>query len=249
MSPFRRPVIGLASHPAQAHYGETALPAQGVADAYVGAVWAAGGQPTILPATVPPGAAAGFLDALDGVILTGGGDVDPARYGQPRHELTTGIMAERDELEIELTVLAVRRALPLLAICRGIQVLNVALGGSLIQDLVTAGHQRHESQRLPPTRHDVQVIPATVLAAIAGSPCLRVNSLHHQAVGRLGHGLRPVAVAADGTTEAVALDGPGWALGIQWHPELMYAADPVQLALFRALVERARARADSEPVS
>jgi putative glutamine amidotransferase len=236
-----RPVIGLTSVPSTVRYADTDLPSYSIADAYIQAVWAAGGLPVALTAAAPPAAAAGYAAALDGLILTGGGDVDPARYGQPRDELTGSIVPARDAFEIELARLALARDLPVFAICRGIQVLNVACGGSLVQDLVTAGRDPHRRPTMPPVYHDVTIGPRTLLAAVTATSRLRVNSIHHQSVRRVGRGLRQAAVAPDGTVESVERREPGWVLGVQWHPELMYAEDPAQFALFRALVDQARA--------
>jgi putative glutamine amidotransferase len=213
-----------------------------VSVAFVQAVWAAGGAPVLLPTALPADSAASFLDKLDGLILTGGGDVDPEFYGDAREESTTGVVAERDAFEIGIARRAVALRLPVLAVCRGIQVLNVALGGSLIQDLVTAGWDEHHSVQSPSAMHDVHVAPGTLLAAAVEVERMRVNSLHHQAVRGLGQRLRPAAVATDGIVEAVELEGPGWALGVQWHPELMLQSDPIQLRIFRELMGQARSR-------
>ena len=239
---FSRPVIGLTAAPGDSRYGAAVLPHQSVSVAFVQALWAAGGEPVLLPTALPADSASGFLGKLDGLILTGGGDVDPEWYGEAREEFTVGVVPERDAFEIEMARRAVARRLPILAVCRGIQVLNVSLGGSLIQDLVNAGWDNHHIGQPPTAFHDVHVGPGTRLAAAVGVERMRVNSLHHQAVRRLGRGLRPAAVAADGIVEAVELEGPGWALGVQWHPELMLETDPVQLTIFRAVIGQARGR-------
>jgi putative glutamine amidotransferase len=245
----RRPVIGLTGAPAVVRYADTDLPAYSIVDAYVESVWSAGGLPVMLTPAASPASAAGYADMLDGLILTGGGDVDPARYGQPREELTDRVVPARDDFEIELTRLALARGLPVFAVCRGIQVLNVACGGTLIQDLATAGRRQHSSPVMPPLYHDVAITPGTLLAETTGATRLRVNSIHHQSVRQVGDGLAQSAVAADGTIEAVERREPGWVLGVQWHPELMAAEDTAQRALFRALVDHARAiRARPTPI-
>jgi putative glutamine amidotransferase len=236
-----RPVIGLTAAPATTRYADTDVPSYSIVDAYVESVWSVGGLPVTLTPAASPASAAGYAAMLDGLILTGGGDVDPARYGHPREELTDRVVPARDDFEIELTRLALARGLPVFAVCRGIQVLNVACGGTLIQDLVTAGRERHSSPVMPPVYHDVAIRPGSLLAETTGATCLRVNSFHHQSVRALGQGLAQAAVAPDGTIEAVERREPGWILGVQWHPELMAAEDTEQLALFSALVDQARA--------
>lgn len=237
----KRPKIGITMAPDERDQGFAVVPVQNIPAHFVRAVWEAGGLPIPAPTTaVPPAASAEYVDMLDGLILTGGGDVDPANYGQPRHELSTRIVTERDTREIELTRRALARGMPILAVCRGMQILNVTLGGSLHQDLITAGRDDHQLNRPPRGgSHKVTITPGSLLAHAIGTEYLQVNSLHHQAVHRLGKDLQPVAVAPDGTVEAIEITGKSWALGVQWHPEWMYQEDPKQLGLFRAVVHQA----------
>ena len=215
--------------------------------AYVRAIERAGGVPVLLTPYHSPAALASLWERLDGVLLTGGGDIAPARFGETPHPETSLISEERDVLELELvTRRAIDDAVPLLAICRGIQVLNVALNGTLHQHVPdefgatithSQGGPRHERT------HEVVVEPGSLLARVAGSEQLRVNSFHHQAINKLGDGLRPVAWADDKVIEAVELPGAaGFVLAVQWHPEELVEHDPAALHLFEALVAAARTR-------
>ena len=235
----RRPVIGLAAALGSVHYGSRPIPGHIVPEIYLAAVWSACGQPVVITSGIPLEAAPRYLDLLDGLILTGGGDVNPARYGRQREALTFGVSDSRDAMELTLARHAIARQLPVLAICRGSQVLNVALGGTLVQDLVTAGRDDHRTAGAAPTSHDVSIRSGSLLAEVMGSDRLHVNSLHHQGVDDLGEGMQVSALAPDGSIEAIERDGPGWALGVQWHPELMCPDEPVQQRLFRAHVAQA----------
>jgi putative glutamine amidotransferase len=197
---------------------------------YLAATERAGGIAVLLPApgTVLAeetaaedvlGRAEEVLRRVDGLVLTGGADVDPARYGQLPGERTSPPRAARDAWEIALTTAALRRGVPLLAVCRGLQVLNVALGGSLHQHLPdVAGHDGH--QPAPGTFGTVEVStePGSRTAELIG-PRVRVHCHHHQALARLAPGLTVTARADDGTVEAAEVSGPAFALGVQWHPE------------------------------
>jgi putative glutamine amidotransferase len=213
-------------------------------DAYLRAVQEAGGIPVLLPPHLDGAALEALWPRLDGVLLTGGGDVDPARFGEAPHPKTAEVSEARDRLEIDVTERAVRAGRPLLAICRGIQVLNVALGGSLHQDIAsdTGGAIVHAqtAPRDQPT-HPVKVMgEGTRLGATLGAPEVEVNSMHHQAIKRLGRGLREVAWAPDGIIEGIegVDDGP-LVLGVQWHPEELVARDAAARNLFRALIASA----------
>jgi gamma-glutamyl-gamma-aminobutyrate hydrolase PuuD len=159
------------------------------------------------------------IDRIDGLVLTGGADVDPARYGELPAERTSGPRVQRDEWEIALTRAALRRDLPLLAICRGLQVLNVVLGGTLHQHLPDlTGHEGHQPGPGVFGAVDVNIEPGTRTAELIG-PRVRVSCHHHQALARLAPGLKVAGRAADGTVEAVEVPGRSFALGVQWHPE------------------------------
>jgi putative glutamine amidotransferase len=212
---------------------------------YAQAVWQAGGIPVVLPPIDEPEA---FLSSLNGLLLTGGGDIDPQQYGAATtHPLTYGVSETRDRFEIALIRAALERDLPVLAICRGIQVLNVALGGTLYQHLPdeipnALNHRQHELG-IPSgeVAHPVTIVPESLLARIIGTTELMVNSYHHQAVATLATPLRVVAVAPDGVIEAVELPGQSFVLAVQWHPERLFERFPAHFALFAALVDAARA--------
>lgn len=205
---------------------------------YVAAVERAGGVAVGLPAQ--PEALAELLPILDGLLLSGGGDVTPELFGQDCHPKTRQIDRQRDDFELALVREWVSADRPLLAICRGIQVLNVALGGSLIQDIADQVahplvHQRSEGE----ARHLIRLQPASQLASLLGDDGLEVNSYHHQAVQDLAPGLKVVAWAADGVVEGVEMPGVRFVVGVQWHPELMFESDARQLQLFVGLWEAA----------
>jgi putative glutamine amidotransferase len=218
---------------------------------YLNAVQQAGGAPVPLPPQLTPAARAEILRRVQGVLLTGGGDVDPARFGETPHPTTAEVSSARDTLEIELTRWALAQHVPLLAVCRGLQVLNVALGGSLYQDIPSEpGSPLDHSQaglqgraRHVPTHH-VKVRDGSRLAGILGALEVDVNSFHHQAIKRLGGGLVDVAWAPDSIIEGVELTEPDqFVVGVQWHPEELVGSDRAALSLFTALVQRARERA------
>jgi putative glutamine amidotransferase len=215
---------------------------------YIRAVQAAGGIPILLTPHFTPQVQAALWQRLDGLLLTGGGDIEPARFGQARHPAVDDVSPARDELEIGLTRRALDDDVPLFAICRGIQVLNVALGGTLVQDIPAEvpGALAH-SQKAPrhePT-HPVKVMgEGTRLGRVLGALELDVNSMHHQAIQRLGEGLREVAWAPDGVIEGVEMPGDDrFVLGVQWHPEELVGHDPAARNLFAALVDAAGQRA------
>lgn len=209
-----------------------ALPA-----AYVDAVRAAGGVPVLLA----PGEsdAAELLARLDGLVLSGGGDLHPKHSGADGHGSVYGTCEERDEFEVALVRAAIAAGLPTLAICRGLQVLNVARGGTLHGHLpdVVGEHTPHRASQLEPTSHPVRLAPASALARVLDRAALAsVPSWHHQAIDRLGAGLMPVAWAADGVIEAIeAEDAPGL-VAVQWHPELDIASGAPGRRLFDHLL-------------
>lgn len=215
--------------------------------AYTSAVEAAGGVPLVLPPLAELAGAARVLDVADALLLTGGEDVDPERYGASHHPTVEVVSPERDATEIALVEAARRRSLPTLAICRGIQLLNVAFGGSLVQDIAaerpnSLPHDR-EGERTERV-HDLEIESGSRLARALGATHLAVNSLHHQAVDRVAEGLRATAWAPDGIIEGVEWVGDDrwWAVGAQWHPEELVAgsAPSPDRGLFRALIAEAR---------
>lgn len=221
------------------------LPSQAfhlVADDYVRAVENAGGIPVLIPLCGSFETVKALLDRVDGVLLTGGNDVDPTRYGEFIQKEVGQLEPERDEQDLAVARYVVENTQkPLLCICRGIQVLNVALGGTLFQDLGKAGHCDHFVGCSPQTHpvHQVKITPNTLLADIIGAEELAVNSYHHQAVKQLAPGLVAGAVATeDGTIESIELPGERMVLATQWHPEMMYTT-PLQQKVFERLVQQA----------
>lgn len=244
-----KPIIGITPSPSTDTLSHGTFVRYAMAAPYVEAVLAAGGVPVVLP---PQDDHAGLLlDTVDGLLLSGGGDVEPSRYGAvERHPTVYGINPERDRFELDLIAEALRRDQPLLCICRGIQVLNVALGGTLVQDIasqpdlpVRVEHRQQEVGLAPDDLgHDVAIDLNSPLRRLAASASLGVNSYHHQAVDRLASDLLAIAHAPDGLIEAATLPSRGFVLAVQWHPELMFERHPEQLQLFLALTEAASAQ-------
>jgi putative glutamine amidotransferase len=224
-------LIGISSYARDGQPPAFSLPC-----GYVDGIRAAGATPLVLP----PGETqpAHLLDLLDGLILAGGGDIAPAAYGGEPHETIYAVSEERDEFEFTLARAALaRRDIPLLCICRGMQVLNVVCGGTLHAHVPERFGDR-VAHRLPPrltSRHAVRIETDTRLAHILGATQVEACSWHHQAIDRLGEGLRPLAWAADGVIEAVEHTVHPWCLGVQWHPEMQLDEAP-QRGLFAALV-------------
>jgi putative glutamine amidotransferase len=215
-----------------------------VNSAYLHAVQRAGGVPVALPPQLDSDALARLLAEIHGLLLAGGGDMDPALFGELSHPTLYEVAPSRDALETTAVRVVMGRRRPILAVCRGIQVLNVALGGSLYQDLGTdPGTELRHGQQEPrdqPT-HKVVVEPGSHLARILDTEELEVNSMHHQAVKRLGAGLRAVAWAPDRIVEGVeAEDGSRFVVGVQWHPEELVGHSEPARRLFAALVDEAR---------
>jgi putative glutamine amidotransferase len=221
-------------------------------EAYVEAVRAAGAEAVLLL----PGAPPDLLDSLDGLILTGGRDIDPAEYGEsPQDNMDLDVDRERDALELPLARAAVQKDIPVLGICRGIQVLNVAMGGTLYQDITLAGlprdsHQQRKFTPVPPYDaevHRVAVESGGQMRSIAEAGALGVNTFHHQVIKQAASGLivtaRSVEQAGQGVIEAVEDPNHRFLLGVQWHPERMWRRDGAGARLFAALVRAARRRA------
>jgi len=234
----KRPVIGITIG-----YSTQDREIFALRDDYVRAVEKAGGLPVVLapgaPEDAPP-----LLDHLEGLLLTGGADVDPRLYGEAPHETVTRVIPERDAMEIALCRLALRRDMPLLAICRGHQVLNVATGGTLIQDLPSQwkGAVNHdpEGERWSPA-HQVRILPGTRLREILGQETVEVNSFHHQAVREPGQGAIVSAYGEeDDIVEGIEIPDRRLAVGVQWHPEAFWDKDGRFQPLFEALVKASR---------
>ena len=237
------PLIGVSTSISVGKYPERAY----VNTAYLRAIQQAGGIPLLLPPPLDPDPLAVLWQRLDGLVLTGGDDIDPARFGEAPHPRTTGVSESHDTLEIALVHRALEDDVPLFAICRGLQVVNVALGGSLYQDIAdqtgSAIEHSQKERRDQPT-HAVKVMgEGTRLGKILGALELNVNSMHHQAIKKLGKGLREVGWAPDGVIEAAELeDSQRFLVGVQWHPEELVGRDPAARNLFASVVDEARKR-------
>src|SRR5215212_530696 len=233
-----RPLVGITTYITPARFGSWEEESALVPADYVRAIERAGGRPLLVPPS--DDAVEETLDALDGVVFSGGSDLDPQLYGQKAHAETKGVVPERDRGELALLQAALARDMPVLAVCRGSQVLNVALGGDLVQHLPeVVGDEKHKHTPGEYADHHVTVEPETRLGSLLGDRA-PVKSHHHQGFGRLGDGLRQAARAEDGTVEALEDPSRRFALGVLWHPE---AGE--DLRLFEALVEEARAYRES----
>jgi putative glutamine amidotransferase len=228
-----RPLIGITAYAEEASWGVWKVPAALAPLAYVHSVEAAGGRPLLVPPT--DDGVEETLSVLDGLVFTGGPDLDPEIYDAEPHPETKNVRPDRDRAEIALLTAALERDLPVLAICRGSQVLNVALGGDLEQHVPDrVGHEGHKETPGTFSEHAVEVASGSRLNEILGDE-ITVKSHHHQGYGALGRGLEPVALADDGTLEALEDPRRTFALGVLWHPE---AGD--DLRLFEELVREAR---------
>lgn len=236
-----RPVIGVTACPGAIAEEHDTMAVQAVPDDYLDMLDSVGLAALVIPVRGSPAGSADLTDRVDGLLLTGGGDVAPARYAAELRPQTTGVDARRDAAEIEMVRVACQRGLPVLAVCRGIQLLNVALGGTLVQDLPTAdppcaGHMALHSWN--GTAHPVRLEPGTLLHRLLG-PEIPVNSLHHQAVDTVAPGLRVCARAPDGVIEAVEHRGERFVVGLQWHPEML-GPGHVSSAVFREFAAAAQ---------
>ena len=242
MTSQKRPLIGVCgSHNVEALQ-------LFVRENYLQSVIAAGGLPVLLPHTRDEALAAEMLDGLDGLLLSGGGDVDPARYGEEMIPACDEPDAQRDDFELLIGRLALDRGMPVFGICRGIQLLTVLMGGSLYQDIETQlGIERIRHQQEPPYEspvHSVRFIPDGLLAKITGAQEVRTNSMHHQAVKDAGPRLIVEGMSGDGVIEAVRAAHTDDVFAVQYHPEYMAAADEHAARLFRYLVQRSKAYAE-----
>ena len=237
-----KPLVGISC--CTKLFGTYGMPNHAASDTYVRAVdQVVGGVPVLIPANGDAADIETLLDRLDGIILTGSrSNVQPRLYGGPPHAEGTPEDSKRDDTTLPLIRACIARGVPLLAICRGLQELNVALGGTLhqrLQDL--PGRMDHSTPLHPDPRvrtgkaHEVRVVPGSWLHRVAGVVALPINSLHNQGIDRLAPGLVAEAVAPDGTVEAVrCVSCPGLVVGVQWHPEYDFASDAVSRAIFAA---------------
>lgn len=215
-------------------WGVWDLPAAVIPLAYVSAIESAGGRPLLVPPSLE--GVEETLDAVDGLLFSGGADIDPAEYGHEAHPETTNLRPERDRGELALLRAALDRDVPVLAVCRGSQVLNVARGGDLVQHLPDeVGDEKHKHTPGVFADHHVEVKQGTRLGSLLGDRA-PVKSHHHQGFGRVGEGLVEAAWAEDGTLEAIEDPDKRFAVGVLWHPE-----EGDDAALFRTLVDEARA--------
>ncbi len=206
-------------------------------DYYVQAVQRAGGLAVLLPPTAEEALLNDYIELCQGLVFTGGGDFDPACWGEEASPESGDIDPRRDQFELGLAARAMQQRRPVLGICRGCQLLNVAAGGSLWQDIrSTIGHAQKAPRHYP--IHAIFIEPGSRLAGIMQSTEIRVNSFHHQAVKRLGHGLAITAMAGDGTIEAIESRGAHFCIGVQWHPECM--RDIYSARLFKAFIASLR---------
>jgi putative glutamine amidotransferase len=205
--------------------------------------------PILIPLALDPSALLRFFAQADGLLLTGGGDIAPERYAAPPSPRIRSVDPERDALELLLARWAVERGKPILGICRGLQVINIALGGTLIQDIASEvpGALPHDGPDTPPDAvlHDVDVAEGSLLRALTGLASVEANSSHHQAAQQLGIGLEATARSADGIVEALEAAGHPFAVAVQWHPERLWGR-PETRGLFMGLI---RAAAGGSPLS
>jgi putative glutamine amidotransferase len=229
-----RPIIGITAYAEEATWGVWTEPAALIPLSYVRSVERAGGRALLVPPTED--GIEETLDRLDGLVFSGGSDVDPDAYGAEAHPATIGIRPERDRAELALLTAALERDMPVLAVCRGSQVLNVALGGDLEQHVPDrVGHDGHKQAPGTFSEHEVEPVPGTCLAPLIGERAT-VKSHHHQGYGRLGRGLRAAARAEDDTVEAIEDPARRFTVGVLWHPE-----EGDDMRLFEELVAQARA--------
>lgn len=218
-------------------------PRFGMSRPYLGALEKTGALPVILPLALEPNTLRRLYERVDGLFMAGGGDLDPACYAQANHPATSGVDSLRDETELILLRWALEDGKPILGVCRGIQALNVAAGGTLVQDLSAQRpdairHQYYPEKPREYLAHTIETVRGARLAGILG-PSATVNSFHHQAVEQVAPTLRAAAFAPDGVIEAIEHPDRPFVVGVQWHPESLIETDPAMRQLFTAFVESA----------
>jgi len=240
------PLIGITTSRTTSEFGYTqfALP-----ETYVQALVQTGANPVLVPSDLPEDVLGGLVLRLDGMLFSGGGDIEPHHYSTEIHPSLSYLDSERDRVEFFLLDKVLQKGMPFLAICRGVQVLNVSLGGTLYLDIPSQipGALKHSYSpaEIPIDflAHEVQVEIGSRIAEIVGASTVNVNSTHHQAIKELAPGLKPVAYSSDELIEAVELGDYGFGLGVQWHPERLVSHAPMA-ALFHAFVEAADSSQD-----
>lgn len=238
-----QPVIGIPADFAPSPDTTISHPRWQLNQTYVDAVFDAGGLPLIIP--VLPDPADQLLDLLDGVVLSGGGDIDPVHFHRDRHPLAAGISPERDDLELKMFTAARDHGLPILGICRGLQLINVAMGGTLVQDIPderpsSSQHRQHlDGLARDDVSHSVSLTPGSRVADIYGDTSIMTNSYHHQAVDDLADGLTVTGRAEDGTVESIETAGDPFLVAVQWHPETLYRRHTDHARIFRAFIQAA----------
>ena len=248
-----KPIIGITATVQEVQEEDSPLGVkftyQQVTETYIQAVLAAGGVPIMLASQY--GNTDQLLDLVDGLIFSGGPDIDPHEYGVDElHPTTYGISELRDKFEIELFRKAVERDMPVLGICRGVQLMNVALGGTLYQHVAepevtdgTIGHRQHENGKaFEDTAHSAKISDHPIARSVYPMATVPVNSFHHQAIAELAPDFEAVGYSDDGLVEAVVHAGKTFVFGVQWHPEMMFTRNQEQLSPFTSLVNTARAR-------
>lgn len=241
--PKSYPLIGLVAYDKVIRHNPDVV-VMGVLSPYVKAIIDAGGSPILLPDSLPSEQATALLDRLDGIVFTGGGDIHPRQYGQEiMHTSVDRIDEVRDRFEIDLIREVLENDLPMLGICRGHQVLNVALGGTLWQDIGTQipdsleHHYFRDGFQWDYLPHDIMIDASSRLAQLLGTTHTMVNSLHHQAVRDLADGLQVTAWSEDEVIEAMEMPSQRFAVSVQWHPECIVDNVPAMRGLFRGLIE------------
>ena len=241
----KAPLIGITVSTVESQ-SSPAMPLHALSPLYVEGIFAVGGVPLLIPNGLNEDALRTVFEGVDGLLLSGGGDVDPSFYGETSGSHVYGVNRARDELEIKLVRWALAEQKPIFAICRGVQVMNVALGGTLYQDVLSdvPGSIQHDYfqskgyERDYPA-HKVQLVSDSGLAQLLDGEQFTVNSLHHQGLKAIAPDLRPVGHADDGLVEAVEVGGHVCAFGVQWHPEALAPKDPIMQRLFARLVDAA----------
>ncbi len=234
------PLIGITTYRG---FNRHKHPILSVPETYVQAVALAGGCPVLIPLGLPDDRLAELASRLDGVLFSGGGDVHPARYNSQPHPLVNSVDEDRDRVEINLFQATLSRKTPFLGICRGLQVINVAMGGSLYEDLINQGatsihHDYFPNKPRHYLAHPVEIDANSRLVQILGSTQVQVNSMHHQGIRKLASGLHPTAWAPDGVIEAVEIPNHPFGLAVQWHPECLQG-QPAMRCLFQEFIRAA----------